>query len=87
MSPPAAPHDNRSDDTFGIGIEAGVMLMIFSALGWFVDRWLATTPWFTIGLFLLGAVGLFYRFKAEYTNRIDDLARQRRDGRTRPGAP
>jgi F0F1-type ATP synthase assembly protein I len=56
------------------------MLVIFSGLGWLVDRWLGSTPWFTIGLFVLGAVGLFYRFKAEYSIRIDELARERRDG-------
>lgn len=80
MTPRAAPSNNRADDTFGVGIEAGVMLVIFSGLGWLVDRWLGTTPWFTIGLFALGAVGMFYRFKAEYSIRIDELARERRDG-------
>ncbi len=78
MTSPAAPNSNRADDTFGIGIEAGVMMVLFSGLGWIIDRWLGTMPWFTIGLFVLGAVGLFYRLKAEYTIRLDDLAGERR---------
>jgi len=83
MKLPAAPSSNRADDTFGIGIETGVMLVLFSGLGWIIDRSIGTMPWFTIGLFVVGAIGLFYRLKSGYTLRLDELAGQRRDASTR----
>ena len=74
---------NRSDTTLGSGIESGIVLLIFAGIGWALDAWLGTRPIFTLGLFVLGAVGLFYRYKAAYTIRMDELAAERR-ARTSP---
>lgn len=32
------------------GIELAVTPLVFGGLGWLVDGWLGTSPWFTIGL-------------------------------------
>lgn len=69
---------NRSDTTLGSGIESGIVLLIFAGIGWALDGWLDTKPVFTLGLFVLGAVGLFFRYKAAYTIRMDELAAERR---------
>ena len=69
----------RADDSLGSGIESGIVLVIFSLAGFGLDRWLDTTPWFTIIVFFVGAIGVFYRYKAAYSVRIDQLARDRRD--------
>ena len=74
---------NRSDSTLGSGIESGIVLLIFAGIGWALDAWLDTRPVFTLGLFALGAVGLFYRYKAAYTIRMDALEAERRQ-RTSP---
>lgn len=69
---------SSADTTLGSGIESGVVLVIFTAAGYGVDRWLDTSPIFTLVLFGLGAIGLFYRHKAAYTVRMDELAAQRK---------
>jgi ATP synthase protein I len=37
-----------------IGIEFVVAIVVATALGWALDRWLGTRPWGTIALFFLG---------------------------------
>jgi ATP synthase protein I len=37
-----------------IGIEFVVAIVVATALGWALDRWLGTKPWGTIALFFLG---------------------------------
>jgi len=37
-----------------IGIEFVVAIVVATALGWALDRWLGTRPWGTISLFFLG---------------------------------
>ncbi len=69
---------NRADNTLGSGIESGIVLLIFAGVGWLLDSWLDTRPIFTLGLFVLGAVGLFFRYKAAYTLRMDELEAERR---------
>jgi F0F1-type ATP synthase assembly protein I len=72
-TPPARP-----DDTLGAGIESGFVLVIFAGGGFLLDRWLATAPWFTIGLLVLGAVGIFFRLRAAYDEQMETHARDRR---------
>jgi len=76
--PASRPASNNADTTLGSGIESGIVLLIFVGIGYGIDRWLDTSPVFTLGLFVLGAVGLFYRFKAAYTIRMDALDDERR---------
>jgi ATP synthase protein I len=53
--------DNRkSGFAYAAGIALFAAVASFCALGWFLDRWLGTQPWFLIGGILLGsAAGLF----------------------------
>ncbi len=69
---------DTADTTLGSGIESGIVILIFAGLGYGVDRWLDTSPIFTLVLFALGAVGLFYRHKAAYTIRMDAYDDERR---------
>lgn len=64
-------------------MEAAIMLALFLGLGWLIDRWLGTTPWFMIGLVVLGSVGLFISMKARYMARMEELEQQRRENSTR----
>jgi F0F1-type ATP synthase assembly protein I len=77
---------NNADTTIGSGIESGIVLVLFVGAGYLLDAWLGTKPIFTLGLFALGAVGLFYRFKAAYTIRMEahDAEQRERAERLRP---
>lgn len=79
MTRPSNPSNDTSDDLAGNGVEAGVVLVIFAGCGYLLDRWLGTTPIFVIGLFLVGAVGLFYKFKVTYDHAMDAHERSRTD--------
>jgi F0F1-type ATP synthase assembly protein I len=70
----------QTDDSLGTGIEAGLALVVFAGLGFLLDRWLGVTPLLTILLFLIGAIGLFYKFRADYDLQIERLAQERRAG-------
>jgi hypothetical protein len=37
-----------------LGLTVAVILVGFGALGYLVDRWLGTNPWFTLGGLVLG---------------------------------
>ncbi len=43
----------------GMGWVVVASLLICMAAGWLIDRWLGTTPWFFIGLLILGVVAGF----------------------------
>ena len=48
-----------------IGIELVVSVVVATALGWAIDRWLGTGPWATIVLFFLGvAAGMLAVYRA-----------------------
>jgi ATP synthase protein I len=48
-----------------IGIELVVSVVVATALGWAIDRWLETGPWATIILFFLGvAAGMLAVYRA-----------------------
>jgi hypothetical protein len=76
--PPPERANHTADPTIASGIESGIVLLLFVAGGYALDRWLGTRPVFTLGLFFVGAVGLFFRFKSQYTIRMDAIAEERR---------
>lgn len=48
-----------------IGVELVVAIVVATALGWGLDRWLGTSPWLTIVLFFLGvAAGMVNVYRA-----------------------
>ncbi len=72
-----------TDDALGMAIEVMVILVLFLAIGWGLDRWLGTLPVFMIVFTVLGAVGLFAKHKYRYDEKMTALEEQRRTGTTR----
>ena len=79
------PRRVEPDDSVVQGMEAVFVLVLFLGLGFLVDRWLGLAPVFTIAMTLLGAVGLFLKFKHSYIARMERLEAERRPG-SRPGS-
>lgn len=73
------PKQTRVDtqDGVGLGIEAAVITLMFFGVGYGLDRLFGTTPLFMILLTVLGAVGLFAKWKYRYDDRMDELEAQR----------
>ena len=85
------PRRVEPDDSVVQGMEAVFVLVLFLGLGVLVDRWLGAAPVFTIGMSLLGAVGLFLKFKHAYIARMErleaEVLRGRRVGRRSESKP
>lgn len=71
----------NTEDPLGRGLDAVIVIVLFFGAGFGLDRLLDTTPIFMIAFTLLGAVGLFAKFKYAYEARIAELEAQR-DART-----
>ena len=71
------PKRVEPDDSVVQGMEAVFALVLFLGLGVLIDRWLETSPIFMIVMMLLGAVGVFLRFKYAYIARMDRLEADR----------
>jgi ATP synthase protein I len=62
-----AEHDNeeisrKSGIAYGAAISLFVSVAVFCGLGWMVDRWLGTAPWFLAGGLVVGAIAGFTQF-------------------------
>ena len=56
----------------GEGMDAALTMLLFLGIGYVLDRWLGTTPWFmTLVLTSSRMVGLFYSWKARYTAQME----------------
>ena len=77
---PRPPRDVRvnSDDSLGHGMDAVIMLAIFLAAGYGLDRLFGTIPVFMIVMTVLGSVGLFARFYYQYEGRMQQHDDERR---------
>lgn len=64
-------------DSVGQGMDAVITIIVFFGIGFLLDRWLGTTPWLSLVLVVLGAVGVFYRLKATYLAKMDAESEQR----------
>lgn len=42
-----------------LGLELGFTMIVWSVIGYMLDRWLGTTPWLTLAGVLVGMVSLF----------------------------
>ena len=73
------PKQTRVDtqDSLGLGIEAAVIMVLFFGVGFGLDRLFGTTPIFMIVLSVLGAVGLFAKWKYRYDDRMNELEAER----------
>ena len=60
---PEQPDENenrKSGYAYAASITLFASVVSFCALGWLIDRWFGTQPWFLIGGIILGsAAGLF----------------------------
>lgn len=73
--------DRRSaDDPFGRGLDMALTLLVFTGLGWLLDRWLGLFPVFTITFLALAAIGVFTKVKYAYDTRMAALEAERRAG-------
>lgn len=68
----------QPDDTAVRGMESAFVIVIFAGVGYLLDRWLGITPWLTVGLAVLGAVGVFASLKYRYEAA---MARHEQQGR------
>ena len=57
----------------GLGIEAAVIMALFFGVGYGFDWLLGTTPLGMIVFTVLGAVGLFAKWKYRYDDRMNEL--------------
>lgn len=74
----------NTEDNLGLGIEVAVILALFFGIGYGLDRLFDTTPVFMIIMTVLGAVGLFTKFKYRYDERMDEHeAKRTSDAATR----
>jgi hypothetical protein len=73
------PKQTRVDtqDSLGLGIEAAIITALFLGVGYILDRLFDTTPVFMIAFTVLGAVGLFAKWKYRYDDRMNELEAQR----------
>jgi ATP synthase protein I len=62
----AERNDEETSRKSGIAYAAAIALFaavaVFSGLGWLLDRWLGTAPWFLAGGVVVGAAAGFFEF-------------------------
>lgn len=80
-----SPTSPRTDDTANRGIEAALAVVVLAGLGFLLDRWLGTTPLFSIAFTVVGAVGVFATLKYRYVESMSRLEAERHQARG--GAP
>lgn len=68
------PKQTRVDtqDGLGLGIEAAVIMALFFGVGAGFDWLFDTTPVFMIVFTVLGAIGLFAKWKYRYDDRMNE---------------
>ncbi|MET0145618.1 MAG: AtpZ/AtpI family protein [Ilumatobacteraceae bacterium] len=73
------PRATGSDDTFGRGMDIALTVLLFFGIGFAIDHWLGTTPWFMIGLTVVASIGFFISIKYQYVARMERLEAERAD--------
>ncbi len=74
---PTNPRVTRGDDAIGRGMDVALTVLLFFGIGYALDRWLGTTPWFMIAMVVLASVGFFASFKYRYDARMEQLEAER----------
>ena len=54
--------NRKSGIAYAAAFALFVSVAAFSGLGWMLDRWLGTAPWFLVGGVVLGAIAGFAQF-------------------------
>ena len=75
-------HQNKRDPNLGkayrMGLELVLAVAIGGAIGWYLDKWLETTPWLFVLFFFLGvAAGFRNVYKAAQKMGEHDSPRQK----------
>ncbi len=73
----SSPISPRTDDTANRGIDSALVVAVLAGLGFLLDGWLGTTPWLTIALTLVAAVGVFAALKYRYEASMARLESER----------
>ena len=60
-------------DSLGHGMDAVIVVGLFLAAGFGLDRLFDTQPVFMIALTIIGAIGLFMTFRYRYEARMEEL--------------
>jgi F0F1-type ATP synthase assembly protein I len=70
--------DHRRDlgEAWTLGFTLVGLVLVFTGLGYLIDRWVGTMPWFMIGGVFVGA-GLGFAYLATF---LFSRSRRRRDG-------
>ena len=67
----------NSEDALGLGMDAVIVIVLFFLAGFGLDSVFDTTPVFMIVMTVLGAIGLFAKFKYRYDERMNEHEAQR----------
>jgi F0F1-type ATP synthase assembly protein I len=69
----ARPGNGEANRKSGIAYAAAFALFMcvasMTGVGWVLDRWLLTAPWFLVGGIVVGAIAGFYQF-VRLTSRL-----------------
>jgi len=65
------------DSSISNGAELAGGVLVFFLMGFGLDMWLGTTPWFMIGLVLFGVTGQFVKMYYSYSVRMETLEKAR----------
>ena len=57
-------------DAFATAFEFAAVTAIFLGIGWLLDRWLGTAPWFMVGLTLFCLIGKSILLLATYNEKM-----------------
>jgi Putative F0F1-ATPase subunit Ca2+/Mg2+ transporter len=84
IPPPERRQRLFEDDSTMHGIDVALTVGVFFGIGFLLDRWLGTMPWFTIGFTVLAGIGFFAKYKYNYDAQMDrhQAERDARAGRT-----
>jgi F0F1-type ATP synthase assembly protein I len=77
----------NTEDPLGRGLDAVIVIVLFFGAGFGLDRFFGTTPIFMIAFTLLGAFGLFVKFKYAYEARMLEHEAERNARRAPAPAP
>ncbi len=72
---------SNNDEEKGVSRKSGLMyaaalaiffsVAVFFGVGWFLDKWLGTSPWLVVAGIVLGSALGFYEF-VRLTNKLND---------------
>jgi ATP synthase protein I len=75
FSPPRV----ATGDSVTKGIDNALAVVLLFGVGYFLDRWLGTSPWLMIVFAVLGGVGVFAKMKYRYDEEMAQHEAERRE--------